>query len=79
MAQEPTDICKDYFYRCLAEPKIRAMIDRQPFTLAAITTRLVNVLKNFKSRVGDLVEECGKEIEATLREQMKEIDGLYGQ
>ena len=79
LPQEPTDICRDYFYRCLTEPKIRAMIDRQPFTLAAITTRLVSVLKNFKSRIGDLVEECGKEIEATLIEQMKEIDGFYGQ
>ena len=79
LAQEPSDICRDYFYRCLAEPRIRAMIDRQPFAEAAITSRLVNVLNNFKSKVGALVEECGTEIEATLREQMNEIDGLYGQ
>ena len=79
LAQEPSDICRDYFYRCLAEPRIRDMINRQPFAEAAITSRLVNVLNNFKSKVGALVEECGTEIEATLREQMKEIDGLYGQ
>ena len=79
LVQEPYDICRDYFYRCLAEPRIRTMIDRQPFAEAAITSRLVYVLKNFKTKVVDLVDQCGFEIEATLREQMEEIDGLYGQ
>ena len=79
LAQEPSEICRDYFYRCLAEPRIHAMIVSQPFAEAAITTRLVNVLNNFKSKIGALIEECGAEIKATLREQMKEIDFFYGQ
>ena len=79
LSQEPSEQCRDYFYRCMAEPRIRAMIERQPFAEAAITSRLVNVLTAFKNKVGALVEECGTEIEATLREQMQEIDGLYGQ
>lgn len=79
LAQEPSEICRDYFYRCLSEPRIRAMIERQPLAEAAITNRLLQVLTSFKNKVGTLVEECSAEVEATLREQMREIDGLYGQ
>ena len=79
LSQEPAEQCRDYFYRCLAEPRIRAMIERQPFAEAAITSRLVNVLTGFKNKISAAAEECSIQIEATLREQMHEIDVLYGQ
>ena len=28
MASEPSDMCRDYFYRCMSEPRIISMIER---------------------------------------------------
>ena len=79
IAREPSDLCKDYFYRCLVEPRMQAVIQRQPFAESAITTTLLNCLEQFKGKLSGLVEECNNNLATTLRQQMQDIDRSFGQ
>lgn len=55
------------------------MIERQPFVVAAVTSRLVGSLNSFKGRLVELVREQNLEVQDSLLAQMKELDELYRQ
>ena len=76
--QHAVEVCRDYFYYCMADPRLAKVMTSHPSTESTLVSGLGACLDDFTAKVAALAQECREAARVVADSLIRGLDQIDG-